>query len=632
MTASPVERLSHQLGLAARCADVDDAGAARLIGELAAAHGPVAADLALAELLGRTPRALPAVLDLVGTWRGARGPLAAWGGLSPDERISAGRAAAALRASLRPLIAPGRVAGHALALRHELSAIYLWDRLFLDPLSVANVGAPAGHAGAEIDPLVDSIDRPMPPRVDEPGLLWRSPRPALDKLLIALWLINVPPNAVTAADRDRFAAHAEALCELAPPLPLPVAAPLTHALLVGAFRASYAGGDTSPVLAAIGRFAAASVQRAFPAWAEPPPSPPPADRIRLGYVTAFAHRHAVSSYMANRILHRDRDRFHVTVFALDDRRDDLTAELEASADAFVRLPPRAPIDAVARAIAGVELDLLVHAALGMELATYLIAGLRLAPVQVALMGHATSSGLPTIDAYVSGDHEPPGAQAHYVERLITLPDLGAAQRPPPSGGRTWTRADLGVPDDAIVLMNLGHGLKHGPERDPLYAEILARVPRAWLVLKPFFGPGDVDPRLLERLCTISPRVVVLPPVARARDVQGLLALADVQLDTFPFGGWTTNLEALHAGVPIVTQEGATGRERWGARFLDLLQIRAGRAADARGYVEEAVGLADDDALRRDTAARIRARIARFFDGAAAQPAYEAALVDLLGRR
>jgi hypothetical protein len=587
---------------------------------------PGACDARLAELLAAGPRDARQLLDLVDAWLGARRLVPNWGGLPVDERSGAVRACAAIHDQLRPMVAAGRLVERPLSPRQTQVAIYLWDRIFLNPLSAWNVSA-GDRRAAGGDPLVRSLDAPLAePAEPSP---WRSGRPELERLLVALWMLNVPAHAVTGRDRERFVANAVAVCADAPALPLASAAPLAHALMVGAFRACYGGGDTAPALAAAGRFVASSTQRLFPRWSRPPAPRPPAPRLRVGYVSAFFRHHAVSSYMANRILARDRDRFHATVFALGAAADEVTAEIAASADELVRLPKGSSVAEQAARIAGADLDVLVFADIGMEISSYYLASLWLAPRQVALMGHATSTGLPTIGWYLSGDHEPPDAQAHYVERLVRLPHLGAAQRAPSPGRRRFRRAELGVPDDAVVLMNLGHGLKHGPDRDALYAEILARAPRAWLVLKPFFSPGDVDPRLVRRLRALGPRVTVLPPLVRPEDVHGLLACADVQLDSYPFGGWTTNLDALHAGLPIVTQEGALGRERWGARFLDLIGAEVGLARDARGYVEAAVRLATDDALRQAVAARVRARSrALFFDPLVTQAAYEQALTEI----
>jgi hypothetical protein len=578
-----------------------------------------------ARLAGSRELAASAVFDLVDGWLRARGTLPNTGALSPAAREPAGRAVAALREHLLRLVRAGQL--EPLALPHAIAAIYVWDKIFTNPLSVANLVVPAA-VGGDVDPIARALTEPFPPRMSDAGALVAAQPTALTKLLAAMWLVNVPQNAVSAADRERFVAHAISICAVLPPLTMAVAAPLAHALTVNAFRASYGGGNTAPALDAIGRFIAATVQQHYPSFATRPPPRARGGKLRIGYVSSYFRRHAVSSYMANRVLCRDRDRFEVVMFAIGAKQDEVTRELAASADRFVELEPF-PLERAAHAIASADLDVLVHCDIGMDLPTHLLAGLYLAPRQVALMGHATTTGMPTITHYLGGDHEPADAQAHYTERLVRLPLCGAAQRPAPPASRTWTRAELGIPDDAIVLANFGHALKHGAARDALYAEILARVPRAHLVMKPFFSDDDHDPAFEARLRALGPRVILVPRLERADDLPGLYSVVDIQLDTFPFGGWTTNLDALHAGVPIVTQEGDTGRGRWGWRFLEACGVEIGRARTDREYVEAAVRLATDDALRRRVKTHIRGSSGRFFDGLIAQPLYEQTLFDII---
>jgi predicted O-linked N-acetylglucosamine transferase (SPINDLY family) len=531
---------------------------------------------------------------------------------------------AALRDRLRALVAAGQL--EPLDMNATVAAIYAWDKIFINPLSVANLDVPAPREHSE-DPVVRALCEPLPPRVRDAGALVAAQPTALGKLLTAIWLVAVPPTAVTPADRERFVAHALSICAVLPPLTMPVAAPLAYALSVNAFRASYGGGNIAPAIAAIGRFVASTMQRHFPAFAQRPPRRERRERVRIGYVSANFRRHAVTSYMASRVLCRDRDRFEAILFALGGKSDDVTAELAASADRFVALEPF-PLERAAAAIRDADLDVLVHCDIGMDFATHLLAGFYLAPRQIALMGHAATTGMPPITHYLGGDCEPPYAQAHYSEKLVRLPACGAAQRPPPPAPHTFTRAQLGIPDDAIVLGNFGHALKHGPARDALYAEILARVPRAHLVVKPFFSRADFDQALDARLRRLG-RVTIVPHLDSPLDVAGLYSLVDIQLDTFPFGGWTTNLDALHAGVPIVTQLGDTVRGRWGDRFLELCGVEIGRARSDRDYVEAAVLLAADDATRRRVSSQIRETSGRFFDGPSAQAVYERTLFDII---
>ena len=118
----------------------------------------------------------------------------------------------------------------------------------------------------------------------------------------------------------------------------------------------------------------------------------------------------------------------------------------------------------------------------------------------------------------------------------------------------------------------------------------------------------------------------MPPL---KYVGPLLAIADIQLDTYPYGGWTTNMEALYVGLPIVTQEGHMARSRWGAHMLRALGVYEGIANSADEYVEWAVRFARAPELRRLVKEKMISQGRQIiFNGAAAQAAYEDALLKI----
>ena len=113
-------------------------------------------------------------------------------------------------------------------------------------------------------------------------------------------------------------------------------------------------------------------------------------------------------------------------------------------------------------------------------------------------------------------------------------------------------------------------------------------------------------------------------------VFGLLALADAQLDTYPFNGWTTTIEALCLALPTVTQEGTGYRSRLGAGFLRAMGIEEGIAASPEQYIDWAVRLANDPALCQWIRNRIKAaRKPMLFDNPVLQVEYENALIRMV---
>src|SRR6185295_5076726 len=91
----------------------------------------------------------------------------------------------------------------------------------------------------------------------------------------------------------------------------------------------------------------------------------------------------------------------------------------------------------AGAIRDARLDVLLYPEIGMDALTPRLAALRLAPVQVASWGHPETTGLPTIDHYLSaelfeteaGPLQASAPSGHYTESLVRLPGLGCHVAP-----------------------------------------------------------------------------------------------------------------------------------------------------------------------------------------------------------
>src|SRR5207253_6863521 len=124
--------------------------------------------------------------------------------------------------------------------------------------------------------------------------------------------------------------------------------------------------------------------------------------------------------------------------------DDFSRAIRKDAARSIVVPQDLP--AARAAIEALELDVLFYQDIGMEPFGYFLAFSRLAPVQCVSFGHPDTTGIPTMDYFVSNDrYEPGDAQEHYSERLFLLHSLPtlAYYEPPERGSVRRTRADFG---------------------------------------------------------------------------------------------------------------------------------------------------------------------------------------------
>jgi CRISPR-associated protein Csy1 len=387
------------------------------------------------------------------------------------------------------------------------------------------------------------------------------------------------------------------------------------------FFLAYQGLDDRALQASYGGAVARMIERSAPRWRTLPAPPVRGDRrLRVGFASAFFHVGTAGRYFRSWITGLDRDRFSVHVYHLYPGSDDIAREIEQRADTFAEFGgSRARPSVVAPAIRDDALDVLVYPELGMDHTSFALAALRLAPRQLAGWGHPVTSGHATIDAFVTcAQMEPPDADAHYVEQLIRLPGIGTCYRRPALPDRVG-RAQLGLPEDRVLLLCPQSLFKVHPDNDDLFARVLAENPAATLVLFDGRHP-HVTTRFTDRLMrafeqrgvSIGERLIVLPPAPHI-DYLRINMACDAMLDTLHWSGGNTTIDALACGLPVVTLPGAFMRGRQSAAMLRIVGAGELVAATQDDYRSIAARLIGDPAWRDRMATVIREGAGALFD-------------------
>jgi predicted O-linked N-acetylglucosamine transferase (SPINDLY family) len=327
-------------------------------------------------------------------------------------------------------------------------------------------------------------------------------------------------------------------------------------------------------------------------------------RIRVGFASRYFTAHSVGIWF-NRL---------IALVAAEPDIEVVLIDLGGRADAELRaacartLVPSQDLAQAREQIAKEELDVLVHADIGMDPQGYFLAFSRLAPVQCAMLGHPVTSGLGNIDYFISSAlFEREDAQAHYSEQLVRLNALPLYIPRPLAPTVPKSRRQLGLPEDRTLYACPMMLHKFHPDFDAAMAEILRRDPRAEIVL---FQDGR-HPRRHEQLRRrfaashgeLATRLRFLP-WASLEDLMGIIQHSEVVIDTFHFAAGTTAFLVFAFGTPLVTLPGdyVRGRPTYGCYLkMGMLDCVARDPAD---YVDLAVRIGTDPALR----AALRARI------------------------
>jgi len=367
------------------------------------------------------------------------------------------------------------------------------------------------------------------------------------------------------------------------------------------------------------------------------PAAPGRGKLRLGLVSAHVHSHSVWAALTKGIVkHLDRDRFELHLFKLDAKCDAETLWARERIE-HIEERPRSLQNWVA-AIRDVAPDVLLYPEIGMDPTTAQLASMRLAVLQATTWGQPQTSGLPTMDLYFSADDlEPPDAQAHYSERLVCLPHLGACVDP-------WTPTvpdmpPLGVTDDEPLLLCPGTPFKYSPAHDRVWARIAKGLRASGGGRLVFFlaAPTDMNQRLKLRLrrafreerLDFDKEVYMLPVLQRAQFF-ALMQKSALMLDTLEFSGFNTAMQGIEAGLPVLAREGRFMRGRLASGIMRRIAIPELVAATDESFIAMAVRLAADGAERKRLAGVIETRRAMLFDDVAPIRALETCLLETLG--
>lgn len=344
-----------------------------------------------------------------------------------------------------------------------------------------------------------------------------------------------------------------------------------------------------------------------------PPLAKPAsadEPLRIGFFSADFRQHAVARFFVGVLESLDQSAVRPILYHLAPSRDAMTERLAKLAD-LVDVHALDDGTLVARARrdrlhVAVDLMGLTDGARPVAFAA------RLAPRQIAWLGYATTCGIPGVDLrVVDGLTDPEGADGFHVERLVrvtapfvrwradasvTVGPLSDEER----GARPFTFGSF----NTVMKLN-----------EPLvrrWAAAVIAVPGARLLLKAEgFSAASARERVLGWLADAGlarERVELRAETASYAEHVATYREVDVALDSFPYHGTTTTVEALSQGVPVVTLVGDRHASRVGLSLLSAVDLRELAATSDAEFVAAATALAHDrprrDALRRELPGRI----------------------------
>ena len=203
-----------------------------------------------------------------------------------------------------------------------------------------------------------------------------------------------------------------------------------------------------------------------------------------------------------------------------------------------------------------ELDILVYCEIGMEYKPYLLSFSRLAPVQINTWGHSETSGIDTIDYFISSElYEISNAKKFYSEKLILCRSLCTSYPNLTNVIKNFnfkTKEELGYSNNNIYSC-LQASFKVSHLMEDIFASILEMDQNALIFLSISFCPYSQKQlmRIKKKLKNNFGRVRFFKTLS-LEEYMNLMNISYLILDTHPFGGCNSCLEAFSLDKPVIT--------------------------------------------------------------------------------
>lgn len=329
-------------------------------------------------------------------------------------------------------------------------------------------------------------------------------------------------------------------------------------------------------------------------------------KLRIGYLSSDLREHAVGLLMVDLFEQHDPAAVEVFVYYCGHAAEDaIHRRIKAAAPHWTDISAMTDEQAAAAIVADniavlVDVNGYTHGARSALLA------MRPAPVLVNWLGYPGTTGSPD-HHYILADNFiiPPGSEIFYSEKVARLPCYQPNDRRRAVSDHRLSPSEAGLPEDAVVYCCFNGAHKFTPFTWRRWMTILQRVPGSVLWLLAGVPTTDDRLRVLAARQGLDPQRLIFAPRLSNPDHLARYHLADLFLDTSPYGAHTTASDALWMGVPVLTLAGRSFASRVCGSLVTSAGIPELVCHTADDYVAIAVSLGQAPARLLELRRRLR---------------------------
>ncbi|MCH2226817.1 MAG: hypothetical protein MK033_03505 [Candidatus Caenarcaniphilales bacterium] len=315
-------------------------------------------------------------------------------------------------------------------------------------------------------------------------------------------------------------------------------------------------------------------------------------KIRIGLVSKYLNKNSSDACLVPIFTKLNKDKFEFYTYQLNGTKDQITEEYEKISNKFTWISNGDKLK-IAKQIVDDEIDILIDSQ-GLIIHSSLeIFALKPAPIQISIFGYWGSTGLAEMD-YICIDDPFMDNQSKdsYSEALVKLISYhGVKEKNTNSVSPLLSKVN-----NYIRFGSLNRLHKINADVIDAWIKILQRVNNSRLILSgEAFQDEKFKSTLIERFTEkniAKERLEFLPKVS-SKDYFDLYQHIDICLDTFPFNGSSTSLDALYAGVPVLTLKQNKYPSHFTSIFLNSIEESDLINNSVEEYINSAVNLSQD---------------------------------------
>ncbi len=300
-------------------------------------------------------------------------------------------------------------------------------------------------------------------------------------------------------------------------------------------------------------------------------SKPSSNRIRVGYLSGDFNNHPVGHLIRKLFTCHDKSKFEIFCFTYSNEDNSFYQQsIYNDAEHVINVKDLSFID-TAKRVKEEGIDILIDLQGYTRNSRSHVMFMRPAPIQVNYLGYPGTLGTDCYDyIIVDDDIVPKEHYQYYSETPIALPNTYMiTDNEQPVAKVTPSRAECGLPEDAIVYCCFNNGYKHTREMFNSWLRILENVPNSvlWLGIRSLIVEENMRKEVAKSKVS-QDRVIIAKPIEDKTEHLARIRNADLFLDCHYYNAHTTAVDALWCGVPVLAYPGETFQSRVSMSLLN----------------------------------------------------------------